>query len=210
MKILILLAGGVGKRTGLGYPKQFHKIKGKTLLNHLIDRNRSHVDKIVLVLDKKFWGDYNLDSVTLVENGSERIFSIQNALKSANVEEGDIVHIHDAARVLLSPNELAKNEAILSLGRAIISSAESFDTMFVIDDNSEIKKIYAKKDIVRGMTPQTYTGSDLIKNMNEIFSVRSEKDLTEIMNLSFFASLQVDNLRKVTSSDDIKWIEGEI
>ncbi|WP_275045225.1 NTP transferase domain-containing protein [Haemophilus influenzae] len=32
----IILAGGVGSRMGLGYPKQFSKIAGKTALEHTL------------------------------------------------------------------------------------------------------------------------------------------------------------------------------
>ena len=50
----IILAGGVGSRMGLGYPKQFSKIAGKTALEHTISIFQEHkeIDEIIIVSER--------------------------------------------------------------------------------------------------------------------------------------------------------------
>ena len=40
--VAIILAGGVGRRSGLGVPKQFLKVAGKTILEHTVDVFQKH------------------------------------------------------------------------------------------------------------------------------------------------------------------------
>ena len=35
--IAVILAGGVGSRSGLGTPKQFFKVAGKTVIEHTVN-----------------------------------------------------------------------------------------------------------------------------------------------------------------------------
>lgn len=51
MNIAVILAGGVGSRLGLGRPKQFMKVAGKTVLEHTVEvfQRHSQIDEIVLL-----------------------------------------------------------------------------------------------------------------------------------------------------------------
>ena len=51
MNIAIVLAGGVGARTGLEIPKQFYKIRDREILSYTLTAFESSekIDKIVIV-----------------------------------------------------------------------------------------------------------------------------------------------------------------
>ena len=59
---MIVAAAGVGKRMGLGYPKQFLEYKGKPLFIMPLEaaQNSNIVDEIIVVTNK--------ENVSLVEN----------------------------------------------------------------------------------------------------------------------------------------------
>lgn len=51
MNIAVVLAGGVGARTGLEIPKQFYKIRDKEILSYTLTafEKSEKIDKIVIV-----------------------------------------------------------------------------------------------------------------------------------------------------------------
>jgi len=100
----ILLAGGNSSRFKSKIPKQYHKIKGKTLIDITIDKIREfkEIKKIILVYDekhKKYFKKINLKNITLIKGGITRSKSTHNALSCLkNLKRIDKVLIHDAAR----------------------------------------------------------------------------------------------------------------
>jgi len=100
---LIIVAGGTGKRFDSKIPKQFLNIAGKPLLMHTISvfYNYSKEIEIFLVLPHKyfeFWENLCLENKfeinhRLVEGGSERFYSVKNALKF--IPDKSYVAIHD-------------------------------------------------------------------------------------------------------------------
>ena len=55
--IAIILAGGVGRRTGLTIPKQFLKMAGKTIIEHSVEAFEHHenIDEIAIVVNPMFF-----------------------------------------------------------------------------------------------------------------------------------------------------------
>ena len=54
--IAIILSGGVGKRFGREIPKQYLEIDDKPCIDYVIEAamNSKNIDKIVVVMDKKY------------------------------------------------------------------------------------------------------------------------------------------------------------
>ena len=106
---LILAAAGVGKRMGLGYPKQFLEYKGKPLfiIPLKVAQKSDIVDDIIVVTNKEnitlvenYCKQYGIDKVIKVtEGGKERQNSIYNALKYDN--KSDIILVQDGVRPFL-------------------------------------------------------------------------------------------------------------
>ena len=59
MNIAIILAGGSGTRFKSKIPKQYFKIGNKSIINYTIDafEKSSLIDKIIIVVDKKYIND---------------------------------------------------------------------------------------------------------------------------------------------------------
>jgi len=108
-KFLIIVAGGTGKRFDSKIPKQFLDIVGKPLLMHTISvfYNYSKELEVFLVLPQEYfelWKKLCLENKFkikhhLVEGGSERFFSVRNALN--NIPDKSYVAIHDGVRPLV-------------------------------------------------------------------------------------------------------------
>lgn len=105
---LILLAAGVGKRSGLSYPKQFFKINGKPIIVYTLEvfSKLDFIEKIIVTCNteyreetNKIINDYGFTNVVLVDGGRERQDSVRNALRFVNT---DSVIIHEAARPFIS------------------------------------------------------------------------------------------------------------
>lgn len=92
---VIYLAGGTGKRTKLGYPKQFARLKGKPVMVYGLEtlRRIKEIDKIIIPCDTDnspllgIITKYNLDNWHLCNAGNTRQESVYNGLRSVNTEQ---------------------------------------------------------------------------------------------------------------------------
>jgi 2-C-methyl-D-erythritol 4-phosphate cytidylyltransferase len=107
----VVVAAGKGKRMANDIPKQFLPINGKPILMYTLEKIFSWFEgvNIVLVLSEKdipYWQllclEYNFSIPhNIVKGGSQRFFSVQNALQSITAPEA-IVAIHDGVRPFVS------------------------------------------------------------------------------------------------------------
>ena len=160
---LIIVAGGTGKRFDSKIPKQFLNIAGKPLLMHTISAfyYYSKEIEIFLVLPLgyfEFWENLCLENKfeinhRLVEGGSERFFSVKNALKF--IPDKSYVAIHDGVRPLVDQTTIKKcfSEA-KKLGNAIPVSKIN-DSIRQINDEGESFAIDRNKFRII-QTPQTF------------------------------------------------------
>ena len=138
---LIVTAGGHGARMGSKVPKQFLKIKGKSILHTTICAftNVFPEVKVITVLPADhiaFWKDYCLRNnftlpQTIVKGGLTRYHSVKAAL--AKVPDGAIVAIHDGVRPFVSA-ELLKTmmQEMRSGRRNMIPCLPVTDTLKVL------------------------------------------------------------------------------
>ena len=108
-------AAGVGRRMNVDIPKQYLEIRGKTLIEHTIERLLDFplLENIVVVLDKgdRFYQDIELlrdRRILLAEGGAERYQSVLNGLKvlSGLAAGNDWVLVHDVARPCIRRSDL--------------------------------------------------------------------------------------------------------
>lgn len=216
MNYMILLAGGIGSRTGLNVPKQYHKVNGEYVINYLLNNIKNELDKIVLVCDPKYIKEINFkENIIFVKNGQTRLKSLQNGLKEINkiAQKGDLIFIHEAARVLLEKKDLDLHKKNAKLNQGLISCNIVFDTMFKINENNEIIEVIKKKNIMAGYNPQSFYWEDLKKYEEDIFNTIDDLDLSDILISKGFKIKtleQISNLKKVTIKEDVEWVEKEI
>src|SRR5262245_47831237 len=101
--VVIIPAAGVGSRFGGETPKQFRLLRGKPILNHVIDRFRQleSVQQIVVAVSAE-WIERVRESVgpkvQVVVGGSTRQQSVTGALRAMDGHGFQLVAVHDAVR----------------------------------------------------------------------------------------------------------------
>ena len=117
MDYAIILGGGKGLRMGSDVPKQFIEIGGLPILMRTILRFREYGDvKIILVLPKDqqyYWQHlcqvhHFTEDYQIADGGSERFFSIKNALALIPDDAQGVVAVHDGVRPFPSVEVIAR------------------------------------------------------------------------------------------------------
>ena len=109
----VILAGGVGKRTGLKIPKQYIEILNKPVIIYTLEAFLSfkQIDEIYIAIAKewtekvnemieKFIKPEDRKRITLVEGGKERVDTIINVekyiIENKTITDDDIIIFHYA------------------------------------------------------------------------------------------------------------------
>ena len=177
----IILAGGVGSRMGLGYPKQFSKIAGKTALEHTISIFEQHkdIDEIIIVAERTthrriedIVAKAGLSKVNLILfGGKERSDSTLSAISALqNEPEHTKLIIHDAVRPLLAAETISECIRQLDSYNAVDVAIPAVDTIVHVNtQNNEIIEIPKRSEYYQGQTPQAFKLGTL-KKAYEIYS----------------------------------------
>jgi 2-C-methyl-D-erythritol 4-phosphate cytidylyltransferase len=111
---VVLLAGGKGKRMQSATPKQFLPLLGKPVFLRSLEifQSMKEVTNIIIVLDETFRNEYQAfvrsdPRISWANPGAERQDSVYNGLLKTP-ETSSIVAIHDAARPLVTVEEVRK------------------------------------------------------------------------------------------------------
>lgn len=170
MNVALIIAGGVGSRTGQDIPKQFVNINDKPILIYTMEVFQKHpkIDAIeVVCLDgwhdilKAYAKQYGITKLNWVINGGKTgQESIRNGvfqLKGICASD-DIIIVHDGIRPMLEDEVLS--DVIVTCQRCgnAVTSLPYNEQIFKIDDEDEKKtRAYIKRETLRRvMTPQAY------------------------------------------------------
>ena len=114
MKIgMIVLAGGIGKRIGRPFPKQFLLLGGKPLLVHVLEKARiiPAIERVVITCPeahieetRRLIDNHGFDArFSCIVGGGSRQESVYRGLQE--LDDSDSVIIHEAVRPLVSVEE---------------------------------------------------------------------------------------------------------
>lgn len=80
--VIMITAGGIGRRFGTKTPKQYMKINNKTILSYVIDacKKSEYADAILVVAEKKFHAEIKKLGVDVTTSGSELNITKRNGL----------------------------------------------------------------------------------------------------------------------------------
>ena len=217
----ILAAAGQGKRMNMSLAKQFLEYKGEPLFysSLKIAFDNKYIDDIIIVTNKeninfmvKYCQDKNLFSKVkyIVEGGSERQYSIYNAIKK--IENTDIVIIQDAARPFLKDKYIEESLKILNddCDGAIIG-VKCKDTIKIIDENRIVLETPNRDNLIMVHTPQTFKFEILKKahQMAEEKNILATDDASLVEMISGkvkFINGDYDNI-KITVQEDLKFLK---
>ncbi|WP_347329446.1 2-C-methyl-D-erythritol 4-phosphate cytidylyltransferase [Marinimicrobium locisalis] len=113
---VVVPAAGIGTRMRSDRPKQYLPLRGRTLLEHTVERllEIPALAGLVLALNPKdpYWEQLPLAAnprVAVVDGGSERSRSVLNALNYLTLQAraDDWVMVHDAARPCITQSAIA-------------------------------------------------------------------------------------------------------
>ncbi len=161
----IILMGGSGERFGSELPKQFHRLAGKKIYLHTLEKFLASAlfEEILLVTHAKWIPEVEQDllryagaPVRVVEGGTTRQESSYRGLLACSLAT-KIVVIHDAVRPFVSKKILQSNiEGAFTYG-AVDTCIPSADTIVHSEAGVQIDRIPLRSAYLRGQTPQSFS-----------------------------------------------------
>lgn len=163
MTVAILLMAGSGSRFGSQIPKQFHRLSGKKIYQHTLEKflNSQLFSRIILVCEPKYLKQVQEEvsfskHIYTIAGGSTRQESSLKGLLACSPDT-EIVVIHDAVRPFVSEEILQKNVSFARLHQAVDTCIASNDTLVHTMDLKQIHTIPSRNQYLRGQTPQSFS-----------------------------------------------------
>jgi len=206
MKIVaVILASGIGERTGSYLPKQFIKINGKKVIDYSIDTFKKAGFDIIVTVPPGYKNKFiERKDIYIVEGEKDRIDTVKKTFSKLIELEADYVIYHDSARPLI-PLELIESikKNIKDGKEAMITSAKITDSLLSIED-MELKnrdsyrliqtpEVFKVKNIIEAYRNQTINPTLIAQPLLETKTVHLLE--TDIFNF------------KITYKEDIRLIE---
>lgn len=206
--ILVILAGGVGKRFKSNEPKQYNLINGKELIYYSIDEmlQCKNVDRIILVLNddnKKIEEIKKVYDVDVIIGGKERAYSFQNAIDYTKISYSSCKKIifHEAARPLVGAEVIDKYFDLLE-------EYDFVETCKKIDDSlgSYVVNAPRREDYYLIQAPEAYRFSVLQQyyDCNSPIYFAANQFPPFVKGFQYF---DIDNNFKLTKPEDKVLIE---
>ncbi len=156
----ILLMGGSGSRFGTELPKQFHRLSGKKIYLHTLDKFLEF-SEIILVCHEKYVAEVQEDiknypsHIKVIAGGDTRQASSYLGLLACQ-KGTEYVVIHDAVRPFVSKRIIQQNFEGAILHQAVDTCIPSSDTIVHSKTGTVIDEIPNRSEYLRGQTPQSF------------------------------------------------------
>lgn len=208
----LIVAAGVGARSGLDRPKQFAPVGGKAMLCHSVDRLASHraVEQIWIVIadgqQEQLAKALGPDSPhRTVIGGATRQQSVFNGLSAIEQAGGaKTVLVHDAARPFLPHSVIDRLLDQLATSAAAIPVLPSVDTMVEVRERW-LDRPVDRDSLWRVQTPQAFNFSQLLAAHHQFPAAQNASDDAQIFKAAGHAVAVVDGdeaLQKYTLPGD--------
>lgn len=224
MNYAILLSGGTGKRLGSPIPKQYIECNGNLIIYHSLSALLSNVNinGIIIVAAEEWipsieniYAKLNIAKpIRYASPGETRQLSIWNGLKKLaddfhDIDNEDIVIIHDAARPLISDELIDSCLLIEKEYDGAMPILPVKDTIYVSNDGINIAALLDRSVLYAGQAPESFR---IIKYLNAHQQTTYE-DLIKIngsSELAHKAGLKIKLVKgdprnfKITDSQDLE------
>lgn len=165
MVTAIFPAAGQGKRMNTKVNKIFLQLLGKPVLVHtLLAFSRCEmIDELIIcvapeevrVVETLLRAVPKLKPWRVVEGGSQRQYSIANALRVLDAET-DIVLVHDAARPLIQSEVIENVIETVRMGNSAVTAVPEKNTIKIVDDEKLIQGTPERSTLWSIQTPQGF------------------------------------------------------
>jgi 2-C-methyl-D-erythritol 4-phosphate cytidylyltransferase len=222
MNVAIVVAGGQGTRFGGNRPKQFFEINGTPIIIHSLRQfeQSRQIQRIIVVIPANeistfhhFVDDFGLKKVaSAVAGGDTRAQSVRNGL--AEIEEAKVVAVHDAARPLVTSDEIDRVVTVAAETGAAILVAPVSDTIKHVQ-GEQIISTMARAELRRALTPQAFhfhilkrAYQDLEQLESSGVEVTDDCFLVERLNVRVSAVAGSARNIKITNREDLAIAEA--
>ena len=168
MNTALMVAGGVGSRTGQEIPKQFLTVNEIPIIIYTLEAFQEHpdIDDIVVVTLPAWkevlraycrqFGISKLDAI--VDAGETRFGSIYNGVKAlaGKLSDGDLVTLHDANRPLVDAAMISEGQRVAAEYGSALAVLGCNDSMFISHDRKVAADHTDKRVLFQGQTPETF------------------------------------------------------
>lgn len=175
-----ILAGGIGDRLGLDYPKQFYKINDKPILIYSIESflkvedfdlifvssPKGFIDKTKNIIDEYILN--NKDKLKVIEGGATRNDTILNSIYASKKLDDSIMVTHDAARIFVTPEQIKKSIDCCKDYTASCPVIPLIDVVFESKEKGKLDNIPLRKNLVRAQTPQSFRINRFLEIYNDL------------------------------------------
>ncbi len=210
-KIVIIVAGGRGKRMKSEIPKQFLPLYGFPILMHTIKKFYRYdnsigiivvLPKIQIKVWKKFCRDYKFDyKHDIVQGGVTRFHSVKNGLSRVK-GENMLIAVHDGVRPLVS---------LETIRRCFKKAEISGNAIPVIDIPESVRKVEKGGNIPVDrshykliQTPQIFNSDVLLKSYKQEYKSYFTDDASVVESIGVSINLvpgNKENIKITTPSD---------
>ncbi len=222
--IVIILAGGIGRRFLSDAPKQFSLINDKPILAYTIEKFNSleEVDEILVVSHRSFVQNvrdivekYSFEKVLYVVEGGERRFdSVFAALKIYGESEESGVLVHDGVRPLISHNLIKKCISSLKEYPACVPLLQATNTLLKVE-NEKVVGYVEREGLYNAQTPQCFLLSVLREAYAKAFLDETKISFTDDCSVvsHYLPNVEIKMIEgeaenvKLTLNSDLKYIE---
>ncbi|MCH5333841.1 MAG: 2-C-methyl-D-erythritol 4-phosphate cytidylyltransferase [Agathobacter sp.] len=169
MNVALILSGGTGTRLGSEIPKQYIEVCERPIISYSIRCLSEHraIDAIWIVADslwheliekwlQKF--DVNRKFQGFALPGSNRQLSVYHGLEAmkAHMNDADNVLIHDAARPLLSSEQVSDCLEAVNGHDGVLPVLPMKDTVYSSTDGRTVASLLNRTEIYAGQAPELF------------------------------------------------------
>jgi 2-C-methyl-D-erythritol 4-phosphate cytidylyltransferase len=207
---VIIVAAGAGKRFGHKTPKQFLNLNGKPMFMWSVKAFASikSFRQIIVVVPEHMTESLKkkknklLANVEFVPGGKERFDSVKNGLYSIK-DDIDFVAVHDAARPLISRQDILAVLKYAEKTKAAIAVEKTKDTIKLVSAREYILKTLDRNFLRNAQTPQIFETKLLKKAYSKkIAKVTDDSQLVERLKIKVSAVETKFPNFKVTAKPD--------
>ena len=166
MGYAIILSGGVGTRLGLYIPKQYVKVKDKTVLQYVVEKIEACtlIQGYVIVAAEE-WQDDILSMMDLSEkflgfaaSGENRQLSIYHGLLELKkvAKDHDLVLVQDAARPNTSDDLLLRCMQLDDSVDGAMPVLPMKDTVYISHTGSRVDELLNRDEVFAGQAPESF------------------------------------------------------
>lgn len=217
MGYAIILSGGVGTRLGLDIPKQYVKVKDKTVLQYVVEKIEACtlIQGYVIVAAEE-WQDDILSMMNLGEkfigfaaSGENRQLSIYHGLLELKrvAKDHDLVLVQDAARPNTSDDLILRCMQLDDSVDGAMPVLPMKDTVYISHTGSRVDELLNRDEVFAGQAPESFRfGKYLQANEmllpDEIFHINgsTEPAVRAGMNIALIEG-EESNFKITTATD---------